>query len=530
MKSFRQILGEVAQPKPEEERAFKDMHSYETMPHPVALDHQFTGAIGADDLPREKAKRIADQEGDANYDTSYDDAFEYEGPSFAEQVAKNLTDRLSEGSKAVELVEQRPNSEKEAIKIIASSIAMQVGAVEAALKTANLDPLSVVTALKGKKTIKAMQLGNLVMGHAFGGSISKKDLAPIAKAASSAFKNSRKNVKEEVELDEASAMAKSAALSKASAPSKSGKAKVSLKKAPWDKNEEVELDEISTNTLSNYMVKSTASAGKRGATTRTQDKRISGQKMADDKLRKKGGYKSGAKVAATEEAELEERQMPSKMPARRGGKKGAPKMTGDSIAIQRAKDAEHNAAMGRTRTGRKKPVRTMTSTQKSLASLRRECAGEVELDEASARDARIAAALGKSPAKKYEIKDNKIHISKANFRKVHKDYKNATKGKERMVALDPKTGGTSSFPVVFTESVDLEEGFSPKQIEQLKKAYASMPDRLPVDAAQKMGAILKGRSKEELIAIARADIKWLSTTAATNLIMQGVKAKEITGK
>jgi hypothetical protein len=102
----------------------------------------------------------------------------------------------------VELVEQRPNSENEAIEIIASSIAMQVGAVKAALKTANLDPLSVVTALKGKKTIKAMQLGNLVMGHAFGGSISKKDLAPIAKAASSAFKNSRKNVKEAVELDE----------------------------------------------------------------------------------------------------------------------------------------------------------------------------------------------------------------------------------------------------------------------------------------------------------------------------------------
>ena len=209
MKSFRQILGEVAQPKSAEERAFKDMHSYETIPHPVALDHQFTGAIGADDLPREKAKRLADQEGDANYDTSYDDAFEYEGPSFAEEVAQNLTDRLSEGSK----------------------------------------------------------------------------------------------------------MAKSAALSKASETSKSGKAKVSLKKAPWDKNEEV----------------------------------------------------------------------------------------------------------------------------------------------------------------------------------------------------------------------DLEEGFSPKQIEQLKKAYASMPDRLPVDAAQKMGAILKGRSKEELIAIARADIKWLSTTAATNLIMQGVKAKEING-
>ena len=53
-------------------------------------------------------------------------------------------------------------------------------------------------------------------------------------------------------------------------------------------------------------------------------------------------------------------------------RKGAPKMTGDSVAIQRAKDAELNKAHGRTKTGRKKPVRTMTSTQRSLASLRRE--------------------------------------------------------------------------------------------------------------------------------------------------------------
>ena len=51
-------------------------------------------------------------------------------------------------------------------------------------------------------------------------------------------------------------------------------------------------------------------------------------------------------------------------------RKGAPKMTGDSIAIQRAKDAELNKALGRTKTGRKKPVRQMTSTQRSLAQLR----------------------------------------------------------------------------------------------------------------------------------------------------------------
>lgn len=60
-------------------------------------------------------------------------------------------------------------------------------------------------------------------------------------------------------------------------------------------------------------------------------------------------------------------------------RKRAPKMTGDSVAIQRAKDAAlqrakdaANKALGRTKTGRKKPVRTMTSTQRSLASMRRE--------------------------------------------------------------------------------------------------------------------------------------------------------------
>ena len=59
-------------------------------------------------------------------------------------------------------------------------------------------------------------------------------------------------------------------------------------------------------------------------------------------------------------------------------------------------------------------------------------------------------------AKDYEIKNGKVHISKANFRKVHKDFKNSTKGKERMVALDPKSGATKSYEVVF-EEVELDE-------------------------------------------------------------------------
>lgn len=291
MKSFRQVLGEVAQPKPEEERAFKDMHSYETMPHPVALDHQFTGAIGADDLPREKAKRIADQEGDANYDTAYDDAFEYAGPSFAEEAIARRIARIEE-----------------------------------------------------------------------------------------------------------SKMAKAAALSKASATSKSGKAKVSLKKAPWDKNEEVELDEASASV-----------------------------------------YKD--------------------MPKAPG------KMVSNRVQVKAFKDTN---AMG-----------AFLSKQ----------------NDNSWQDTGVAG-----------LKSGKYKID-----------------------MVKKGGKPSKNFIKVNEEVELEEGFSPKQIEQLKKAYASMPDRVPMDMANKMSAVLKGRSKEELIAIARADIKWLSTTAATTLIMQGVKAKEING-
>jgi len=56
---------------------------------------------------------------------------------------------------------------------------------------------------------------------------------------------------------------------------------------------------------------------------------------------------------------------------------------------------------------------------------------------------------------KYSMKNGKIHISKEDFKKIHKDYKKTTKGKEMMLALHPKTGETHLFPVVF-------EGRNPK--------------------------------------------------------------------
>ena len=66
----------------------------------------------------------------------------------------------------------------------------------------------------------------------------------------------------------------------------------------------------------------------------------------------------------------------------------------------------------------------------------------------------------------YKYDGKVVKISKKNFSKVHKDFKNSTKGKERMLINDPKTGGSISVPVQF-EEVELEESAAL----QLKMAF-----------------------------------------------------------
>jgi len=65
MKSFKQIMAEVAEPIPDEEKKFKAQHKVEIKPHPVAKETQHKAV-------KPKAKRRADQEGDANYDLAYE--------------------------------------------------------------------------------------------------------------------------------------------------------------------------------------------------------------------------------------------------------------------------------------------------------------------------------------------------------------------------------------------------------------------------------------------------------------------------
>ena len=78
---------------------------------------------------------------------------------------------------------------------------------------------------------------------------------------------------------------------------------------------------------------------------------------------------------------------------------------------------------------------------------------EVELDEAD-----------------YKYDGKVVKISKKNFSKVHKDFKNSTKGKERMLINDPKTGGSISVPVQFEDVELAEKGTAyPATVDTLRK-------------------------------------------------------------
>lgn len=115
-------------------------------------------------------------------------------------------------------------------------------------------------------------------------------------------------------------------------------------------------------------------------------------------------------------------------------RKGAPKMTGDSFAMQRAKDAEHNKAMGRTKTGRKTPTRTMTSTQRSLASLRNE---EVEqIDELTSAEKKLIGQM-------YDKKGNLTPLGKKvmdHGKAQTEDIMSADKKPEKYIKPDGKVG------------------------------------------------------------------------------------------
>ena len=341
MKSFKTLISEVAQPRSPEEQAFKDMHTYEVIGHPIALDHQFTGEIA-----KPNAARPADQEGSANYDTSYAygmkkvmDKIMGEEAQLDELSKKTLGNYIKKSAADM--------SSKDSLDMHKGAMKRYKGIVKA---TDRLTKESTDLTENPQEEIPMMsqQLDFIAMAaKAIKASLSKggdpeewyqNKLATAHEAIKSLHANIASDVTE-------GKMADRDALAKAGEVSKDGKKSVTLKKAPWDKNE--------------------ALVGGQKELDHDKDGDIDGADFAALRAKKKAKTEASCNTPKKmkEEVELDE---------------AGPKIKGDSLKIQRAKDAEHNAAMGRTKTGRKKPERAMTSTQKSLASMRKE---EAELDE-----------------------------------------------------------------------------------------------------------------------------------------------------
>ena len=134
---------------------------------------------------------------------------------------------------------------------------------------------------------------------------------------------------------------------------------------------------------------------------------------------------------------------------------------------------------------------------------------EVELDEAIYKYDGMAKY-------KYDDKDGVIKISKKEFRKVPKDFKNTTKGKERMSILDPKTKGTISVPVQF-EEVELDENAAVKAL----KNQADVSNPTDKKFFQKAAELLK---KKDFVALGQHLYDY--DTAPSEFAMSAIRDKD----
>ena len=169
---------------------------------------------------------------------------------------------------------------------------------------------------------------------------------------------------------------------------------------------------------------------------------------------------------------------------------------GDIIKMQKGGDVEITVS------GRAKNLKNFDDIVRGKSSygdpslLKKE---EVELDEA-----------------KYEYDGKVVKISKKEFRKVHKDYKNSTKGKERMMILDPKTQGSISVPVQF-EEVELDENAAVKALKN--QADVSNPDDKKF--FQKAAELLK---KKDFVALGQHLYDY--DTAPSEFAMSAIRDKD----
>lgn len=272
MKSFKQMVSEVAKPISPDEQRFIDQHTYEVQKHPVALDHQFTGEIAG--------KPSKTTEPDAS---TYDAAYAAKEPA-VERIGEEV-EQMDEISRSMTPMKNKFGGRVDPKKFDAYKKYMKKNSLdEPTVRMIADDPdageskqmmnnpkykeaMKLYRAAHIKEEVeltenpmeeKPMMMGALrAMSHNMMG-IAKyvqstndpeewfqNKLAGVAKEMQTLYSyataETMTGMATEETLDESQKASLAKKLAKASASSEKGKKAVTLKKAPWEKKEETEL-------------------------------------------------------------------------------------------------------------------------------------------------------------------------------------------------------------------------------------------------------------------------------------------------
>lgn len=234
MKSFKHHMAEVAEPKSAEEKKFKDMHIPEVKPHPVAEPTQHKAE-------KPKAKRKADQEGDANYDQAYTT----EEAEQIDEISKKLAgryikkaqidtahagDQIATGSMGQmgASPDVKKGYEKQRQKGIAKLIRRRVGTADAVRK------LTGTARVAAKEEVSEVTQSAIKKPMNITGPDGK--VRTVMKKAKNVEvdDHGQEKIRENKKADLMKKLAKTAATTE------KGKKAVTLKKAPWEKKEDLD--------------------------------------------------------------------------------------------------------------------------------------------------------------------------------------------------------------------------------------------------------------------------------------------------
>jgi hypothetical protein len=230
MKTFKKLLGEVAQPVSPDEQRFKAQHEIQKFDYPVKdSDAMFKGTIST---PAAAGMRPADQADSMNYDKAYSSR---KAPTSnvgesAEESAEQI-DEISKGL-AGRYIKKAQMDTAHAGDQIATGSMGQAGASSAVKKGYENQRKKGISKLIRRRSGTADAVSKLT-GTARVPAKEEVEVTEMKK------RMGMKKFMEAKELGENEKAALAKEINKSAEASKEGKKKVTLKKAPWEKNEKV---------------------------------------------------------------------------------------------------------------------------------------------------------------------------------------------------------------------------------------------------------------------------------------------------